>query len=91
MHRNLQNYFETIESLETTNAQLLDAQTNKTIKRFTVGAFLFSIPLYFAFFSEFEPFKALIASTPAHFWVSFFLIHLASITLWFVFKHRKII
>ena len=54
MHRNLENYFQTIESYETTNAQLLEARTNRIVKRFTIGAFLMSIPLYFVFFSEFE-------------------------------------
>src|SRR6185369_754470 len=42
VHRNIENYFETIDSLESTNAQLLDAKTNRIIKRFTVGAFLVS-------------------------------------------------
>lgn len=90
IHRNLENYFQTIESYEKTNAQLLDSQTNRTIKRFTVGAFIFTIPLYFAFYSEFEPFKKIIASSPTHFWTSFTVIHASVITLWFIFKKKKI-
>jgi len=91
IHRNLENYYQTIESLETTNAQLLDAQTNRTIKKFTVGAFLMSIPLYFVFYSEFEYIHNIFAATPAKFWTSFIVVHAIVITLWFYFKKRKII
>jgi len=91
VHRNLENYFQTIESLESTNAQLLDSQTNRTIKRFTVMAFLFTLPLYFAFYSEFEPFKSIIAPTAPRFWLSFVLIHASVVTLWFVLRRKKVI
>ncbi len=91
VHRNIENYYETIESLESTNGQLLDAKTNRIIKRFTVGAFLFSIPLYFVFYSEFSYIHAIFAATPLAFWTSFVVIHSVVITLWFVFKKRKII
>ncbi len=91
VHRNLDNYYQTIESLETTNAQLLDAQTNKIIKRFTVGAFLISIPLYFAFFSSFSYFHDVFASTETKFWISFFCFHLIAVAVWVVFKKKKMI
>lgn len=91
VHRNLENYFETVESMENTNAQLLDARTNQIIKRFTVGAFLSSIPLYFVFFSEFEYIHAVVASTPARFWTSFILVHTIVVALWFIFRKRKYI
>ncbi len=91
VHRNLENYYQTIESLEKTNSQLLDAQTNRIIKKFTVLAFLFSIPFYFVFFSEFEYVHALVAGTPARFWTCFIFVHAVVISLWFVFKKRKII
>jgi len=91
VHRNLDNYYETIESLETTNAQLLDAETNTVMKKFTVGAFLFSIPLYFVFFSEFQYIHELLASTPARFWTSFIIVHGVVISLWLIFKRKKIL
>jgi magnesium transporter len=91
IHRNLENYFQTIESLETTNAQLLDAQTNRTIKKFTVGAFLVSIPLYFVFYSEFEYVHSIFAATATRFWISFAVIHAIVISLWFYFKKKKIV
>ncbi len=91
VHRNLENYYQTIESLETTNAQLLDAQTNKIIKRFTIGTFLGSIPLYFVFFSEFEYIHEIFASTAVRFWTTFILVHLLVVALWVSFKKRKIV
>lgn len=91
VHHNLDNYHQTIESLETTNAQLLDAETNATIKAFTVGAFLISIPLYFAFYSEFTYIHEIFASTPSRFWTTFIILHAIVISLWFIFKKRKII
>lgn len=91
VHRNLENYYETIESFETTNAQLLDAQTNKIIKRFTIGTFLGSLPLYFVFFSEFEYIHDIFASTAVRFWTTFIFVHLIVFSLWFSFKRKKII
>lgn len=91
VHRNLDNYFETIESLETTNAQLLDAETNATIKSFTIGAFLVSIPLYFVFFNEFTYIHDIFASTPTRFWTSFVVIHAGILAVWIYFRKRKIV
>jgi magnesium transporter len=91
VHRNLENYFQTIESLETTNAQLLDAQTNKIIKRFTIGTFLGSLPLYFVFFSEFEYIHEIFAATATRFWTTFILVHVVVVGLWVYFKKKKIV
>lgn len=91
VHRNLANYFETIESLETTNAQLLDAETNRVMKKFTVGAFLGSLPLYFVFFSEFQYIHELLAVTPGRFWTSFIIVHLIVLGLFLNFKRKKIL
>ncbi len=91
VHRNLENYFQIIESLETTNAQLLEAETNKVIRKFTVGAFLMSIPLYFVFFSEFEPIHGLLAPTPIRFWLSFIVINAIPIVLWLYYRKKRIV
>jgi magnesium transporter len=91
VHRNLDSYLETIESLENTNSQLLNARTNRIIKRFTVGAFLFSFPFFFAFYSAVPEFHHIFAATPLRFWTFFFLIIAIVSALWFVFKKRRII
>ena len=91
IHRNLENYYQTIESLETTNAQLLDAKTNKIVKRFTVGAFLTSLPLYFVFFSEFSYIHDIFASTPERFWTTFTVIHVGVIGAWIIFRKKEIV
>lgn len=71
VHTNIRNYFEVIESLENTNAQLLGAQTNTIIKKFTIGAFLISIPLFFIFSLGVPYLFTIFAKTELRFWVSF--------------------
>lgn len=89
VHRNLANYYETIESLETTNGQLLEAQTGHQMKRLSVIAFLFWIPLYFVFFADFTYVHELVAATPARFWTFVVIIHALPLLLWRVFKKKK--
>jgi magnesium transporter len=88
IHRNLENYFETIESFETTNGQLLEAQTNHRMKRLSVIAFLFWIPLYFVFFADFTYIHDLVAATPARFWTFVVVIHMFPVFLWAIFKKK---
>jgi len=85
----LENYYEIVESLEATNAQLLNAATNAVIKRFTIIAFLFSIPLFFIF-SMGVPYIDAIINTPSKFWSIFALIiALISWAAW-LFKKKKL-
>jgi len=88
--QSLQNYFENIESLENTNAQLLSAATNATVQRFTVLAFLFSIPLFFIFLSDNEFGRELI-STSGIFWTTLTLIIVLICALIYVFRKKKML
>ena len=88
--QNLENYFEIIESLETTNAQLLNTQTNSIIKRLTTLAFLFSLPLYYIFLMAIPHVQAVI-STPGVFWTILVLIYIAVGVLAYQFKKRKML
>ena len=91
VHRNVDNYFQVIESFETTNAQLLDAETNAIIKKFTVGAFLFSIPLFFIFAVETKYIGDIFLSSPTVFWTTFSILNALMIGLWFIFKKKRIV
>ncbi len=88
--QSLENYFEIIESLESTNGQLLSAATNATIQRFTVLAFLFTIPLFFIFLTDNHFGQSLIGSKSA-FWTTLTLIIILVIGLAIVFKRKKML
>lgn len=70
IHQNVNNYLEIVESLEVTNAQLLSIETNNTIKKFTVGAFLFSIPFFFVFLQSIPYISQFTLASPLHFWLT---------------------
>ncbi len=86
----LENYFQIIESLENTNGQLLSAATNATIQRFTVLAFLFTIPLFFIFLTDNE-FGSSLISSPRMFWTLLVLVFALVSILAFVFKRKKML
>lgn len=89
--QSLQNYFETIESLEKTNAQLLGAETNAVIKKFTILAFLFSIPLFFVFTLSIPFVSEHVLTSAAKFWTIFLsLFGLVGILSW-IFKKKGIL
>lgn len=88
--QNLENYFEIIESLENTNSQLLEAATGATVQRFTVLAFLFSLPLFFIFLADNE-FGAQLINSAGRFWTIFALVMLLTIGLAYVFKKKKML
>lgn len=72
--RKLRNYIETIESLETTNAQLLSAKTNLVMQRFTILAFLtFPMFLFFSLLSV-DFIGKFVLDSPPRFWTVFFLV-----------------
>lgn len=87
----LENYFETIESLEETNAQMLGAETNIIIKRFTVLAFLFTIPLFFIFSLSIPYVSEHILTSPARFWTIFLSIFALVGMLAWTFKKKKLL
>lgn len=88
--QSLENYFEIIESLDSTNSQLLAAVTNATIQRFTVLAFLFSLPLFFIFLADNE-FGSQLINSAGKFWTILALILVCTGILAFVFKKRKVL
>ncbi len=90
VHRNLDNYFQIIESLETTNAQLLDAETNATIKKFTVGAFLFSIPISFIFALGIPFIAVIFLSSSLVFWTSMISVLFITTLVGYILRRRKI-
>jgi len=90
VHRNLDNYFQTIDSLETTNAQLLDAETNAVIKKFTVVAFLISIPLSFIFAIQIPYIAEIFSSSKTVFWTSAIVVLLLVSVLGYWLKRKKI-
>ena len=70
VHRNINNYLEIVESLEQTNAQLLNLESNEIIKKFTVGAFLFSIPFFFVFLQGIPYISQFTLASALHFWLA---------------------
>lgn len=86
----LENYFEIIESLENTNGQLLSAATNATIQRFTVLAFLFTIPLFFVFLTDNHFGQSLIGSTGT-FWTVLITIFIIIGGVAYVFRKKKML
>lgn len=88
--QHLENYQETIESLEETNAQLLDAKTNSVMQKFNILAFL-TIPavIILQLFSVDSVNKMLGENDLKIFLVSLFLVILISIVSLLFFKKRK--
>ncbi len=89
--QSLENYFEIIESLENTNGQLLEARSNDTMKAFTVGAFLFSIPFLFIFLLDIPYIGDVILATPIRFWAAFAIMVVSVIALVWSYKKRNIL
>ncbi|PIT93410.1 MAG: hypothetical protein COU06_00360, partial [Candidatus Harrisonbacteria bacterium CG10_big_fil_rev_8_21_14_0_10_38_8] len=76
--------------LETTNAQLVNTETNIIIRKFTVGAFLFSFSFFFIFIQSVPFIARLTLASAWHFWISFIVVHLFIVVLAFSLKKRKI-
>lgn len=86
--QHLENFKETVDALEQTNSQLLNAKTNAVMQKFTVMAFL-TIPLVLLT----QIFGAEVVSLqtnndPFVFWASFVLVLLITIILLLFFKRK---
>jgi magnesium transporter len=80
----IENYLEVVEALESTNAQLLNAKTNRVMQNFTVLAFLtFPLVLFTSIYD--------VAARTAEFWVGFGSTLLATILIIILFKRRDLI
>ncbi len=86
--QHLENYRQVIESLETTNGQLLSAKTNHVMQRFTIFAFL-TFPI-FLFFSLMQVsfIGSFILSSPTRFWSIFIGVGALIISLVLFFKKK---
>ncbi len=87
----LQNYFETINALEQTNSQLLNAETNTIIKRFTIAAFLFSVPLFFIFTLSIPYVSEHVLTSALRFWTIFLSIFIVTGVLAWAFKNKNLL
>lgn len=84
----LDNFKETVDALEETNAQLLNAKTNAVMQRFTVLAFLtFPLVLLTSLFNV-QIIDNLIGSNPVVFGISFVLVLLVTISLLIFFRRK---
>ncbi|MEZ4157015.1 MAG: CorA family divalent cation transporter, partial [Candidatus Paceibacterota bacterium] len=90
LSQHLETYYQVIESLEQTNAQILNITTNNIIKRFTILAFLITFPLFYIFAMGVPYIDALI-NTPTKFWTIFFIIFGIVGYLIFLFKKKKML
>ncbi len=86
----LENYRDTIESCEETNAQLLNAKTNAVMQRFTILAFLtFPLMLFTSLFSI--EFVSREVTNPRIFWVGFGAVLLITSLIVYIFKRRGLL
>lgn len=86
--QHVESYRATIESLETTNGQLLSAKTNAVMQKFTIFAFM-AIPLsIFVGLGSIDFINVYFAAHPSVFWILLLVLGIIMITLMVVFKKR---
>jgi len=87
--RSLKSYGATVESLETTNGQLLSASINLVIQRFTILAFMtFPLALFFAALAT-EHIGGFILKSPGRFWGIFLSLLFAELLTVYVSKKKR--
>ncbi|BCX16208.1 MAG: hypothetical protein KatS3mg098_437 [Candidatus Parcubacteria bacterium] len=85
-----ENYKETIEAFESTNAQLLTIKTNEVVQRFSVLAFMtFPIMVILALFTIETYSRPLIGKTPYDFWILSGLVVALVLIMGIIFKRKK--
>lgn len=86
----LENYRDTIESCEETNAQLLNAKTNAVMQRFTILAFLtFPLMLFTSLFSVEIVSREI--QNPNYFWFGFGTVLFVTVITIFIFKRKGLL
>jgi magnesium transporter len=86
----LENFRETIESCEETNAQLLNAKTNAVMQRFSILAFLtFPLMLYTALFTVDA--VASMFPRPEEFWIGFGIVFLITLITIYIFRKKGLL
>ncbi len=87
--RQIENYRNTIESLEETNSQLFNSKTNSIMQRFTILAF-FTFPLaLFASIYDVPEVAELLNSMFGSFWNSFVIMLMFTIAIFAVFYNKN--
>ena len=86
--QHVENYRATIEALETTNGQLLNAKTNSVMQRFTIFAFL-AVPMsIFLSLASIDVVERYIIEHQLTFWAIFVIIGIILVTLVISFKRK---
>lgn len=86
--QHVENYRATIEALETTNGQLLNAKTNAVMQRFTILAFLTFPIFFFISLSSINFINTFLSESPARFWSIFIAVGALVISLVIIFKKK---
>ena len=86
--QHLENYQQVIESLESTNGQLLSAKTNRVMQKFTILAFLTFPIVLFASFLSVNFIGDFFATSPLKFWLIFFSVVALVVSLVIFFKKK---
>ena len=88
--QHLENYQETIESLEETNAQLLDAKTNSVMQKFNILAFLTIPPLIVLQLFSVDSFNRMFGENDLKiFLISLILIFILSLASLLFFRKKR--
>ena len=88
VNQHVENYSATIEALETTNGQLLNAKTNAVMQRFTILAFLTFPVFFFISLSSINFINTFLSESPARFWSIFVAVGALVVTLVIIFKKK---
>jgi len=84
----LENYHQVIESLETTNSQLLSAKTNQVMQKFTVLAFLTFPVFLFTSLVSIDLIGQYVTGSPLRFWGIFFGVAITVIACLILFRKK---
>ncbi len=83
------NYIETINSLETTNTNLLNDKTNAIVKTFTILSFITFPAILIATVLQINTAYNPILGLPNAFWIIVGIVALTVLVMWLYFKTRK--
>lgn len=86
--QHVDNYRATIEALESTNSQLLNAKTNSVMQKFTILAFLTFPILFFTSLASIEFINKFISASPLRFWTIFFGVVAIIVSLVVIFRKK---
>jgi len=85
----IDNYTDTINALENTNANLLNDKTNAIVKVFTILSFITFPAMLIATILQIDTKTNPIRDMPYDFWIIFGLVALTVLVMWLYFKTRK--